>query len=218
MNKPVMSKENVDVLYDAKYLKLYDLRYSQGKHYFSASRCNTEDLVAIKSDDEFKAMLPDAVTIAVVLHLLKQNPKLLLSYEYRYPVGRFLLSPIAGLLDPEDRAEKNPLCSAAAREIFEETGIKVAETDKITVLNPCAFSTPGMTDESNAFLYADITLADTSMLDQSGCVGTELFDGFELVDVDEAAKIYKTGRDKNGNTFSLATWAVLGWFIMQYGE
>lgn len=152
MNKPVMSKENVDVLYDAKYLKLYDLRYSQGKHYFSASRCNTEDLVAIKSDDEFKAMLPDAVTIAVVLHLPKQNPKLLLSYEYRYPVGRFLLSPIAGLLDPEDRAEKNPLCSAAAREIFEETGIKVGETDKITVLNPCAFSTPGMTDESNAFL------------------------------------------------------------------
>ena len=218
MNKPVMSKEYVDVLYDAKYLKLYDLRYSQGKHYFSASRFNTADLVAIKSDDEFKAMLPDAVTIAVVLHLPKQNPKLLLSYEYRYPVGRFLLSPIAGLLDPEDRAEKNPLCSAAAREIFEETGIKVAETDKITVLNPCAFSTPGMTDESNAFLYADITLADTSMLDQSGCVGTELFDGFELVDVDEAAKIYKTGRDKNGNTFSLATWAVLGWFIMQYGE
>ena len=202
MNKPVMSKENVDVLYDAKYLKLYDLRYSQGKHYFSASRCNTEDLAAIKSDDEFKAMLPDAVTIAVVLHLPKQNPKLLLSYEYRYPVGRFLLSPIAGLLDPEDREDENPLCSAAVREIYEETGIKVAETDKITVLNPCAYSTPGMTDESNAFLCADITLTDTSMLDQSGCVGTELFDGFELVDVDEAAKIYKSGRDKNGNTFS----------------
>ncbi|MBR5179453.1 MAG: NUDIX hydrolase [Lachnospiraceae bacterium] len=218
MNKPVMSKENVDVLYDAKYLKLYDLRYSQGKHYFSASRCNTENLVAIKSDDEFKAMLPDAVTIAVVLHLPKQNPKLLLSYEYRYPVGRFLLSPIAGLLDPEDREDENPLCSAAVREIYEETGIKVAKTDKITVLNPCAYSTPGMTDESNAFLCADITLADTSMLDQSGCVGTELFDGFEFVDVDEAAKIYKSGRDKNGNTFSLATWAVLGWFIMQYGE
>ncbi len=217
MNKPVMSKENVDVLYDAKYLKLYDLRYSQGKHYFSASRCNTEDLVAIKSDDEFKAMLPDAVTIAVVLHLPKQNPKLLLSYEYRYPVGRFLLSPIAGLLDPEDRAEKNPLCSAAAREIFEETGIKVGETDKITVLNPCAFSTPGMTDESNAFLCAEITLADTSMLDQSGCVGTELFDGFELVDADEAANLYKSGKDKHGNTFSLATWAILGWFVMNYG-
>ena len=77
------------------------------------------------------------------------------------------MSPIAGLLDPEDREEKDPLCSAAAREIFEETGIKVSETDKITVLNPCTFSTPGMTDESNAFLSADITLADTSMFNQS---------------------------------------------------
>ena len=92
----------------------------------------------------------------------------------------------------------------------------MSETDKITVLNPCAFSTPGMTDESNAFLSADISLADTSMLNQSGAVGSELFDGFELVDTDEAAGLYRSGRDKYGNTFSLATWAVLGWFVMQY--
>jgi len=218
MDRPIMTKENIDTLYDAKFLKLYDLRYRPEKHYYSASRCKKDELVALKSDDEFKTMLPDAVTIAVVLHLPESKPKLLLSYEYRYPVGRFLLSPIAGLLDPEDKEEEDPLCSAAIREIFEETGIKVAETDKITVLNPCAFSTPGMTDESNAFLSADITLADTSMLDQSGCVGSELFDGFELVDATEAARIYKSGRDKHGNTFSLATWAVLGWFVMQYGE
>ena len=217
MNKPDMKKEIVETLYDARFLKLYDLRYRPEKHYYCASRRKTDDLVAITSDEDFKVMLPDAVTIAVVLHLPESEPKLLLSYEYRYPVGRFLLSPIAGLLDPEDKEEENPLCSAAVREIFEETGIKVAETDKITVLNPCAFSTPGMTDESNAFLCADITLKDTSMLDQSGCVGTELFDGFELVDVAEAAKLYKSGRDKHGNTFSLATWAVLGWFVMQYG-
>ena len=217
MDRPLMIKENVDTLYDARFLKLYDLRYRPGKHYYSASRCKIEELVALKSDDEFKSMLPDAVTIAVVLHLPGEKPRLLLSYEYRYPVGRFLLSPIAGLLDPEDREAEDPLCSAAAREIFEETGIKVAETDKITVLNPCAFSTPGMTDESNAFLSADITLADTSMLNQSGAVGSELFNGFELLNTEEAAKIYRSGRDKNGNTFSLATWVILGWFVMQYG-
>lgn len=218
MEKPTMTKENVETLYDARFLKLYDLRYRPEKHYYSASRRKTDDLVALKSDNEFTAMLPDAVTIAVVLHLPGAKPKLLLSYEYRYPVGRFLLSPVAGLLDPGDREEENPLRSAAVREIFEETGIKVAETDKITVLNPCAFSTPGMTDESNAFVSADISLADTSMLSQSGAVGSELFDGFELVDTDEAARIYKSGRDKYGNTFSLATWAVLGWFVMQYVE
>ena len=216
MDKPDMIKENVDTLCETKFLKLYDYRYLEGKHYYCSSRRKTEDLVAIKSDETFKTMLPDAVTIAVVLHLPNEKPKLLLSYEYRYPVGRFLLSPIAGLLDPEDSECDDPLRSGAVREIFEETGIKVSEKDKITILNPCAFSTPGMTDESNAFLSADITIPDTSMLNQTGAVGTELFNGFELVSVDEAKEIYKSGKDKYGNTFSLATWAVLGWFVMQY--
>lgn len=216
MDKPDMIKENVDTLCETKFLKLYDYRYLEGKHYYCSSRRKTEDLVAIKSDETFKTMLPDAVTIAVVLHLPNEKPKLLLSYEYRYPVGRFLLSPIAGLLDPEDSECDDPLRSGAVREIFEETGIKVSENDKITILNPCAFSTPGMTDESNAFLSADITIPDTSMLNQTGAVGSELFNGFELVSVDEAKEIYKSGKDKYGNTFSLATWAVLGWFVMQY--
>ena len=215
MDKPNMIKENVDTLYETKFLKLYDYRYLEGKHYFCSSRRNTEDLVAIKSDENFKTMLPDAVTIAVVLHLPNETPKLLLSYEYRYPVGRFLLSPIAGLLDPEDSECDDPLRSGAVREIFEEIGIKVSENDKITILNPCAFSTPGMTDESNAFLSADITIPDTSMLNQTGAVGSELFNGFELVSVDEAKEIYRSGKDKYGNTFSLATWTVLGWFVMQ---
>ena len=216
MDKPDMIKENVDTLCETKFLKLYDYRYLEGKHYYCSSRRKTEDLVAIKSDETFKTMLPDAVTIAVVLHLPNEKPKLLLSYEYRYPVGRFLLSPIAGLLDPEDSECDDPLRSGAVREIFEETGIKVSENDKITILNPCAFSTPGMTDESNAFLSADITIPDTSMINQTGAVGSELFNGFELVSVDEAKEIYKSGKDKYGNTFSLATWAVLGWFVMRY--
>ena len=167
MDKPDMIKENVDILCETKFLKLYDYRYLEGKHYYCSSRRKTEDLVAIKSDETFKTMLPYAVTIAVVLHLPNETPKLLLSYEYRYPVGRFLLSPIAGLLDPEDSECDDPLRSGAVREIFEETGIKVSENDKITILNPCAFSTPGMTDESNAFLSADITIPDTSMLNQT---------------------------------------------------
>ena len=109
MDRPILTKESVDSLYDARFLKLYDLRYRLGKHYYSASRCKIDELVALKSDDEFKSMLPDAVTIAVVLHLPEEKPKLLLSYEYRYPVGRFLLSPVAGLLDKEDREAEAPL-------------------------------------------------------------------------------------------------------------
>lgn len=212
MDKPVISRQQVDTLYDARFLKLYDLRYREGKHYFDATRRSADNVVAIKSDSEFQTMLPDAVTIAVILHLPEEEPKLLLSYEYRYPVGRFLLSPVAGLLDPEDAEEDNPLLAAAKREIFEETGIRVSADDRIEVLNPCAFSSPGMTDESNAFLCADVTVANTDMLSQTGAVGSELFNGFELVTKREALALYRSGRDRFGNTFSLATWAILGFF------
>ena len=105
-------------------------------------------------------MLPDAVTIGVVVRIKGGEPKLFLNYEYRYPVGQYLLSPIAGLIDPKDKDAKDPLITAAIREIYEESGLKLKEIDSIKVISPCAFSSPGMTDESNAFLYADINIED----------------------------------------------------------
>ncbi len=215
-DKPRYTKDEVDTLCDAKYVRLYDLRYAEGKHYCDASRRVREDLVALKSDEEFRAMLPDAVTIAVVVILPDGKPRLLLNYEYRYPVGQYLLSPVAGLIDPEDRDAEAPLVTAAIREIHEECGLIVKPTDTVTVINPCALSTPGMTDESNAFLCAEIRVDDLAEVSQDGCVGTELFAGFEMVDETEAERLFSTGRDRYGNFFSLATWAVLGYFLRKY--
>lgn len=211
-----INKNHIETLYETRFLKCYDLQYAEGKHYFEASRRNREDLVAIKTDAEFQGMLPDAVTIAVVLHLPGGQTRLLMSYEYRYPVGQFLLSPVAGLLDPEDRKSDNPLVNAAIREIREETGLEVKDSDKVYVLNPCAFSTPGMTDESNAFLCAEITLEDTKGLNQNGAEGSELFDGFELLDRERALEIFRTGRDEHGNFYSLAAWMVLSIYLMKF--
>ena len=139
-----------------------------------------------------------------------------MSYEYRYPTGQYLLSPVAGLLDPEDRKSADPLVSAAIREIKEETGLTVKEGDRIRVLNPCAFSSPGMTDESNAFLCAEITSDSLDELNQNGAEGSELFNGFELLDRERAEKIFRTGRDEHGNFYSLATWMVLSIFLMMF--
>ena len=208
-----ISKDRIETLYESRFLCCYDLKPAEGRHYYEASRREMNDLVVKKSDEEFRAMLPDAVTIAVVLHLPGNETRLLMSYEYRYPVGQFLLSPVAGLLDPEDRQSDNPLVNAAVREIKEEAGLTVKETDRVYVLNPCAFSTPGMTDESNAFLCAEITLDSLEDLNQNGAVGTELFNGFELLDRERAQEIFRTGRDEHGNFYSLAAWMVLSIYL-----
>ena len=211
-----VNKEKIETLYESRFLKCYDLQYAEGKHYYAASRRAKEDLVAKMPDAEFRKMLPDAVTVAVVLHLPGGDTRLLMNYEYRYPVGQFLLSPVAGLLDPEDRQSPNPLVNAAIREIREETGLTVRERDRVYVLNPCAFCTPGITDESNAFLCAEITLDDPRELNQNGAVGTEMFDGFELLDRARAQEIFRSGRDEQGNFYSLAAWMVLSIFLSMF--
>ena len=211
-----VDKSRIETLHETRFLNLYDLQYAEGKHYFEATRRTKENLVAKLDGPAFRAMLPDAVTIAVVLHLPGEKTLLLMSYEYRYPVGQYLLSPVAGLLDPEDRKDADPLVSAAVREIREETGLTVKETDRVYVLNPCAFSSPGMTDESNAFLCAEITLDTLDDLNQNGAEGSELFNGFELLNREQAEEIYRSGRDRNGNFFSLATWMVLGIFLSRF--
>ena len=211
--RPLITENKLKSLYETKFLNMYDIQYAEGKHYFEATRRKASNTVCLKNDSEFKKMLPDAVTIGIALYLPNEAPKLLMSYEYRYTVGQFQLSPVAGLIDPEDADTENPLISAPVREIKEESGITVKETDSIEVINPCAFSSPGLTDESNAFLFAKIHLPDLSELNQDGSVGSELFDGFELISREDVKKIYTSGRDKNGNYYSLAAWAVMGYFL-----
>ncbi len=207
--KPVIRKQNVKPLLEEKFIKVYDLQYEEGKHYFDATRRSLDNLVAIKSDEDFRKMLPDAVTCVVILKVKDEEPRLLLTREYRYPAGQFLLSPPAGLLDMEDEG----VLSAAKREIEEETGICLTAGDRLFVINPLLFSTPGMTDESNALACAVVNLESTSTLNQDGAVGSECFDGFELLTAADARDILKKGTDKDGIFYSVYTWAALMYFV-----
>ncbi len=211
--KPEIKKEHVKPLFESKFIKVFDLQYEEGKHYYDATRRQADALMAVKSDEEFKHALPDAVTCVVILTIKGEEPKLLLDYEYRYPAGQFLLSPPAGLLDPEDAACDEPLLATARREIEEETGLVPKASDKLFTINPLLFSTPGMTDESNALVCAVIALDDTAKLSQEGAVGSECFNGFELITKEEAAKLLTNGRDKNGIFYSVFTWAALMYFV-----
>lgn len=211
--KPTIKKENVKPLFESEFIRVYDLQYEEGKHYFNATRRSLDNLAAIKSDEEFRAMLPDAVTCAVIICMEGRLPRLLLSKEYRYPTGQFLLSPPAGLLDPEDACGENPVLAAARREIREETGIILTEKDSLSVVNPLLFSTPGMTDESNALVCAVVNLTSSFHLSHDGAQGSECFEDFQLVSVKEAKDIIRTGVDNQGISYSVYTWAVLMYFI-----
>lgn len=211
--KPVIYKKNVKSLFDSKFIKVFDLQYEEGKHYYDATRRPLDRIVAIKSEEDFRTALPDAVTCAVILNVKDAEPKLMLTKEYRYPAGQFLLSPPAGLLDTKDEAEDDPILSAAKREIKEETGIELNTEDSLFIINPLLFSSPGFTDESNALVCAVVNLNDLSTLTQEGAVGSECFDGFKLLSVQEAKEILKAGRDEEGIFYSVYTWACLMYFI-----
>ena len=211
--KPIIRKENVKTLFETKFIHVFDLQYAEGKHYYDASRRPLDKLMAINSDEEAKTALPDAVTCFVILKVKDDEPKLLLAREYRYPAGQFLTSPPAGLLDPEDENAEDPILATAKREIFEETGIILTEKDSLYTISPLLFSTPGMSDESNALACAVVNLEDTSCLTQAGAEGQELFDGFVLVSKEEARKMLNDGRDAEGNFYSMYTWASLMYFI-----
>ena len=221
METPKIEREMVKPLLETRFIKVFDLQYEEGKHYYDATRRDAENLIAIKPGDEFRTMLPDAATCIVIVERPGDVPRLLLTYEYRYPTGQFLLSPPAGLMDPGDRDEKEPMLVTAKREVFEETGIRLQlqkrddglPLDRLFEVSPLVFSTPGMTDECNALVCAIAHLPDFSSLSQAGAEGTEKFDGFELLSKEEALKVLKDGRDKHGIFYSAFTFIALLYFV-----
>ena len=211
--RPQIKKENVKPLFESPYLRVADLQYAPGKHYYDATRRTMENLTAVKSDEEFQSMLADAVSCFVILDGEGEEPRLLLSYEFRYPAGQYLLSVPAGLIDEEDRDKPDALITTAIREIKEETGLAIQDTDSVRIVNPLVFSTPGLTDESNALVCAVLRSARLSDLSQEGAVGSEQFDGFCLLTKSQAREVLGTGRDERGKHYPLYTWAALLYFV-----
>lgn len=217
MKKPNITRECVKPMLENKFLRVYDLQYEPGRHYYDATRRPQDDICATKSDEEMRTMVPDAVSCFVIVEFPGEEPGLLLTEEFRYPAGRFLLSVPAGLIDPDDKAQHSPVLSAAAREIHEETGLVIGKKDTLKVVSPMVFSTPGMTDESNALACAVIRPGTRQMLKkeltQDGAEGSECFDGFVFVDKERAAKLIADGVDSRGIPYPVYTWMALMYFL-----
>lgn len=216
MKNPEISEDKIETLYHNKYLKLYGMHWDNGAFYLQASRREKEDLTVLKKEEDYKEMVADAVTIALVIRTPGEEPRIYMEHEFRYPTGQFLLSPPAGLIDPADKETGSPLIAAAKREIREETGIEVKDSDTVYVVSDLFFSSPGMTDESNGIVCAVVDLPDLSCATDAFSESTECFDGYSLYTVSEAKELVKKCRDENGKFMSVFTWAILLFFITNF--
>ena len=49
-----INKDRIETLYETRFLKLFDLQYAEGRHYFEATRRDKDNLVAKKTDDKIQ--------------------------------------------------------------------------------------------------------------------------------------------------------------------
>ncbi|MBP3894762.1 MAG: NUDIX domain-containing protein [Atopobiaceae bacterium] len=209
---PAVSKPHVNEIAGTPYLRLYDLAYDDGTHYYEASRRKLDDLLVGKDEAERAQTLPDAVSCCLVLETRGREPRMVLFHEYRYPTGQALLSVPSGLIDERDRQEEEPLVAAMTREVGEECGLHMRAGDRMWVINPFLFNTPGMTDESTALLCAVVRRGDEGELSQEGAEGTERFEGFDLLTKAEVQQVLSRGTDQYGHYYPMVAWAAMTYF------
>ncbi len=136
------------------YLSLHERRYKRGDNegrYFMV--CRGDTVVPVE------AKRPDAVVIVAFVEEQGQPTKLVLSSEYRIPLGCREISFPAGLIDASDYNESIPTleaacrdaaCKAAIREMREETGLDFVPTE-VSPVN--LYSSAGMTNESICYVF-----------------------------------------------------------------
>lgn len=142
MTKPTPICGTVHRLTDQRYLNLFALDVHHGdsvRPWVFASRRQTPQPGASGHG-------ADAVVVIAVVHR-QGEPCLLTIREFRPVLGAHELSLPAGIIDPGEDA-----ATAAARELWEETGLRLR---RVTHVSPPVASSAGLTDETVVYVYGE---------------------------------------------------------------
>ncbi|SHJ45072.1 NUDIX hydrolase [Tepidibacter formicigenes] len=138
--------EKLTPLVETKFISLYDATYKnkndEERHWMIVSRKDYKTLNDIYFNNEKEKI--DAVVIA---SLHKESKKLVLIKQFRMPINDYIYELPAGLVDPNEDMK-----TTLKRELKEETGLDLLEINEVNSKNQVYLS-PGMTDESVAFVY-----------------------------------------------------------------
>lgn len=137
-----MKFKSIEKVREDRFITRYDVTYETElgnlKKYEMISRdSNLSDISGLTRKNK-----PDAV---VIIAHSEDGSKILLNKEFRMPVGEPVYNFPAGLIDPEDK----DITSAAARELWEETGLKLTSVDAYL---PESYSAVGFTNETSCVL------------------------------------------------------------------
>ena len=139
--------KEISTLVETKFISLYNIKYlnkkNKEKSWTVASRKKKEVLEGIYLEGK-----KDKVDAVIICAYHKDNKKLVIIKEFRVPINKYIYELPAGLIDSDDESFEN----AVIRELKEETGLDVVEIKKDLSSNQVYLS-PGMTDESAAFVY-----------------------------------------------------------------
>lgn len=207
--------------FDSPFINVVGNPMPNGNDYMLVTRRNAKNMVINKNDYEYKIMMPDAVACALIIKVKDKPARLFLQNEFRYPLGRFLLSPPAGLIDDDLKYMEeldmrcNAIIATAAKEIFEETGLDIKKSTQCTtrIISPAVFSSPGLTDESTAMVSIVVELDEEPNWNHNHIESTEIFDEMVFLTKTEARSLLRTGLDFNYNPYPVYTWAILMWFV-----
>ena len=125
----------IEKLFESRFITRYNIQYrtSDGslKNYEMVSRS-----ADIKTFEDLQNNKADAVVL--IIHDVT-GQKILINKEYRMAVGNYAYNFPAGLIDPGEDFK-----TAAARELWEETGLKLVEISNVW---PMSYSGVGITNE-----------------------------------------------------------------------
>lgn len=160
-----------------KFLNFFTLHYEVKENgairpysYFMASRHDKEHILA-KTKDYSK---PDGVVMALYKKD-EEGVKVLLTSQYRPPIGAYLTSFTAGLLD-----EGDDVVSAAKREAKEEAGLLI---DKVEVIAPPSPTSSGLSDELVSIVMAEVVGESNKHLEDFEDISTSFVPLSEIPDI-----------------------------------
>ena len=93
-------------------------------------------------------MVSRAKSVDAVMIVPFYEGKLVVTREFRIPIGDWEYSFPAGLIDAGEAVEET-----ARRELYEETGLEIR---KILAVSPPVHNSPGLSDEAVTLVYAEV--------------------------------------------------------------